>query len=122
MKGLFLSVVRIAVFLLLATFLTSFITSNTTMAVLALFPLPYVIEMPLYAIGLGMLFLGLMIGGMVVSTSHMARTVRTKKQTKKANKKAQAVENELQMLRVERDFYKKSTATTNVTLLPPAAK
>ncbi len=120
MTGFLLTLFRILLFLILAVFVASFITSNTAMVTLGLFPLPYTLEMPLYALGLGMLFFGLISGGMIVSTAHVAQTLRLRKQKKSAEQKTAAAENELQALRAERDI--KHTPNAVQSLLPPLAK
>jgi len=119
--GLFITLLRIALFLTLAAFVTSFITSNTAIVTLGFFPLPYAVDMPLYALGLGMLFVGLILGGLIVSTAHIGHSLRQRKYKHQADQKIKAVENELHSVRMEYDLHKKSSAPT-ATLLPPAAK
>lgn len=119
--GLLLTLLRIALFVILAAFIASFITSNSTSVTVGLFPLPYAFELPLYALGLGMLFSGFMAGGAVVSLGQAGKALQRRKKAYQTEQQIKATQNELHSLRMEHDHYKRASAPANVTLLPPAS-
>lgn len=122
MKSLVMTMFRILLFLVTAAFVTSFITSNTATITVGFFPLPYVLEMPLYALGLSMLCIGLLLGGMTVSTTHIAKSLRRQKHTRNEKKQTKAMQHELTSLRIERDMLQAGSRTPAPTLLPPVMK
>jgi lipopolysaccharide assembly protein A len=117
--GILVVIFRITLFLVLASFIVSFISSNTSDIAIGLFPLPFEVEMPLYALGLLMLFGGLVAGGLLVSTSHISSHFRFKHERSKLLKQISAMENELASLRLERSLHRKDSPPQ--LILPPKA-
>lgn len=120
--GLLLTLLRVVLFVILAAFIASFITSNSTSVTVGLFPLPYAFELPLYALGLGMLFSGFMAGGAIVSLGQAGKALKRRKKAHQTEQKIKATENELHSLRMEHEQYKRPSAPANATLLPPAPR
>ncbi len=106
MTGLLLTIIRLFLFLVLAGFITSFITSNHSVVSVELFPLPYALDMPLYAFGLGMLLLGLIAGGMIAGASALATSLHARTEKHAINKQLKAKENELKALQMEASLRK----------------
>lgn len=119
MRFLFITL-RIFVFAVLAALLASFITSNTAEVTLSLFPLPFVMDLPLYALGLGMLCFGFLAGGAVVSLTHAAQDIKRGRKRRLRERKLKATEEELNNLRLERGRHPPPQPAQ--TLLPPSAK
>ncbi len=113
MINICLTLLRTLLFLVLATFVVSFITSNTNQISVGLFPLPFEIEVPVYALGLGMLFIGLLAGGLMASVSRCAATMRQHYSQRHTRQKMTAMEHELESLRME-----KNVATRHGAPLP----
>lgn len=113
MINICLTLLRTMLFLALAAFVVSFITTNTTAVSIGLFPLPFEVEMPVYALGLGMLFIGLIAGGLMTSVSQCATSIRQRYSQRQTRQKMTAMEHELESLRME-----KNVATRNSTPLP----
>lgn len=107
LAGILVTLFRLTLFLALALFLVSFITSNTSSITIGLFPLPFEVDVPVYALGLGMLFSGLLAGGLIVSASRIAAALRYKQEKHKIEKKLQMVQHELESLRLEQNLYRK---------------
>ena len=93
--------IRLALFIALALFITSFITSNADTVSIQLFPLPQTIDTPLYLVGLGMLGLGVFVGAFLTYATYVARTARMRLRVHQAEKKLKAAENEALGLRTE---------------------
>lgn len=113
MISICLTLLRTLLFLALAAFVVSFITTNTTAVSIGLFPLPFEVELPVYALGLGMLFIGLITGGLMTSVSSCASSLRQRHSRRQTRQKMMAMEHELESLRVE-----KNASTRHSTPLP----
>lgn len=121
MVRILVTLFRLSLFLILAATVVSFISSNTSYITIGLFPLPFEVELPIYALGLLMLFGGLIAGGLLVSANHIGNHLRLKHERQKLLKKIAAMENEMASLRLERTLHS-PTSTTQMVLPPKAGK
>lgn len=97
-KGL----IRLSVFCLLLAALGCFITSNTAPMELSLFPLPYTVTLPAYALGLIMLCFGLLLGAGSVYLRDTVTHWKSRREHKHTQKKIAALEQEVNALRMEK--------------------
>lgn len=104
-KGL----IRLALFCLILAALGCFITANTASMSLSLFPLPYTVSLPAYALGLIMLCLGLFIGAGSVYVSGTMEQWKMKRAHKHTHKKISALEQEVNALRMEKQALEQYT-------------
>ncbi len=116
-KGL----LRLMFFGILLGLLACFITDNQQAVELSLFPLPFIIELPLYALGLIMLVIGLLAGSMMVYVGSAMAHWRLKRKEQHAQKKIMLMEQEIHALRLEKQaqaYYAPTPHTSALITLP----
>lgn len=92
------------VFLLLLCALTvSFVLSNDAQVTLSLFPLPYEMALPAFALAVISLILGLAIGLTLASLHGMGKMRRLHRESRDHHEKLRAFQQEVTALRLERE-------------------
>jgi uncharacterized integral membrane protein len=95
---------------LLFVFLVLFAISNREAVVIALTPLPWQFELPLFLFGLFMLLLGYLWGSLIA----IGERYRVSRTVKKQTSRAAALEEEVASLRAERHMNTGSSATPSL--------
>jgi uncharacterized integral membrane protein len=92
---------RLLFFVAVGMALVSFIASNPARVALSLFPFPFTLELPLYALGLAALFTGIVLGGFLVSAGSVAERLRLRRQRRRDKQALEATRHEVTALRLE---------------------
>lgn len=108
-KGIF----RLFLFSLLLGILACFITSNPQLVAVSLFPLPFDIMLPVYALGLFTLALGLFLGAGAVYIGSAIAGWRHARKEAHTKKKMSLMEQEIQSLRMEKQMREHYAAEHN---------
>lgn len=97
-------IMRLVLFSLLLGILACFITSNPQLVAVSLFPLPFEVMLPVYALGLFTLALGLLFGAGAVYVGSAIANWRHVRKEAHTRKKISLMEQEIQSLRMEKQM------------------
>ncbi len=90
--------IKIVFLLCLLALFVVFITNNPDPMAISLAPLPYVIELPLFVYAILFFLAGFLIAAFMAFGKHVSRSISLRK----ANKRIDALENEVRSLRAEK--------------------
>ncbi len=97
--------VRVFVLLALAAFTASFVLSNDQMVVLRLFPLPFEVDAPVYALTAILLIAGLAVGMGMGSLYSTGKILRLRRDLRLQSERVQAMQQEITALELERETH-----------------
>lgn len=93
---------RYVLLLLLCAFAASFVLSNDQVVTVGMFPLPYEISAPLYALMALLLIGGLVSGLIIASLYHSAKLIRLRRDVRSKSEQLNALQQEAQAKDLER--------------------